>query len=338
MAKEHQPHSDDSQMSRFERSGLSRFTGLDSVKATALVAIVLVLFAGGAVRDAGEELEPGIGRDLVTAVGEPTAWLAGQLPFEGWRGDLTGWLSPDEELGEGGFEAAGTPSPAELPPGDAEAGAQAPGAGLPLDKLLVTGDSLSTPLDLELARGLAETETEVVRDPHLATGISNTALADWGELSTAQVSREAPDAVVVFIGANEGYPLPTGQGGEVSCCVSEWREVFTSRVLQMMETYAQGGEGHVYWLTIPTARDPDRAEIARTVNEAYVEAASSFPDEVEIVDMIETFTPGDRYTDSIEIEGQETIVRESDGIHLNEDGSALAAEIVLGAIGADFDY
>ena len=39
----------------------------------------------------------------------------------------------------------------------------------------------------------------------------------------------------------------------------------------------------------------------------------------------------------MEVDGSETIVRESDGIHLNEAGSALAAEIVLDAIDDDFD-
>ena len=49
-----------------------------------------------------------------------------------------------------------------------------------------------------------------------------------------------------------------------------------------------------------------------------------------------TFTPDGEYTDSIRIGGEDSIVRESDGIHLNEDGAALAAEIVLEAIDRDF--
>jgi lysophospholipase L1-like esterase len=330
MTDQQLPHSDDSQMSRFERSGVNLFSGLDAIKATAVVAVVLVLFAGDAVRNAADELDPGVGRDIVSAVGSPTAWIADRLPFEDWGDDLTGWLSPDEELGGGGFDATATP--AEIPPAESESS----GEPQPLDKLLVTGDSLSTPLDLELARSLAEDDVEVVRDPHLATGISNSALADWGELSTAQVRREAPDAVVVFIGANEGYPLPAPGGGDVSCCGAEWRQIFAGRVVQMMDTYVQDGDATVYWLTIPTARDPDRAEIADTVNQAYLQAADSFPDDVRTVDMVEPFTPGDRYRDSIEIDGDETIVRESDGIHLNDAGSAYAAEIVLAAIDEDF--
>jgi hypothetical protein len=59
---------------------------------------------------------------------------------------------------------------------------------------------------------------------------------------------------------------------------------------------------------------------------------------VRVVDLIPRFTPGDRYRDSIDINGTQTIVRESDGIHLNEDGSSVAADLVLQALDRDFDY
>jgi hypothetical protein len=38
------------------------------------------------------------------------------------------------------------------------------------------------------------------------------------------------------------------------------------------------------------------------------------------------------------INGQPTIVRQSDGIHLNDAGSALAARIVLQRVARDFTY
>ena len=36
----------------------------------------------------------------------------------------------------------------------------------------------------------------------------------------------------------------------------------------MMNTYRQGGEARVYWLTLPLPRDGDLAEVARAVNAA----------------------------------------------------------------------
>jgi hypothetical protein len=58
---------------------------------------------------------------------------------------------------------------------------------------------------------------------------------------------------------------------------------------------------------------------------------------VRLVDTVPIFTPGGRYRASMPIDGRETIVRESDGIHLNEEGSALLAEYVLAAVDRDFE-
>ena len=330
--REGEPHGDDSLMGRFDRWGLRRFSAWDAVKAVALTTFLLLIFAGGSVREAADELDPGLGRDIVKAVGEPAGWIADQLPFAEARRDLTSWLSPDEELSGGGFVAAADArQPVRKP---------APTEPQPLHRLLVTGDSLSTPLDIEIARELADqgAGVEVTRDPKLGAGISNSALLDFGQVSATQASHDDPDAVVVFIGANEGYPLPAGNGREVSCCGPAWVREFESRVGQMMNNYLNGAAERVYWLTVPTQRDPARKPIADAVNQAVRQAAAARGPAIRVLDLVPTFTPGDSYRDSIEVDGKQTIVRRSDGIHLNDEGSAVAAGLVLEAIDRDFDY
>ncbi len=265
------------------------------------------------------------------------------MPLDEAQSELTANLSPDQELGSGGFDAAtaGGGGAARIPPitadafDPAELGAPAP-AEQRLETLLVTGDSLATPLDTELARRLAPDGVEVIRDPHLATGISNSALVDWGELSNGQVSADHPDAVVVFIGANEGYPIPGAAGAEVECCGPEYAAAYANRVRQVMDTYRQNGAAKVYWLTVMTPRDSDAAEISRTVNASIEVAAQPWRDQVRVIDTVPIFTPGERYRDAIQVDGSETIVRESDGIHLNETGSSIAADAVLERIDQDF--
>src|SRR3954447_22337199 len=86
---EGEPHGDDSLMERFDRWDLRRFTAWDAVKAVTLTTLLLLLFAGGAVRKAANELDPGLGRDIVKAIGEPAGWISDQLPFSDTRSDLT---------------------------------------------------------------------------------------------------------------------------------------------------------------------------------------------------------------------------------------------------------
>jgi hypothetical protein len=330
--REGEPHGDDSLMGRFDRWDLRRFSGWDAVKAVTLTTFLLLIFAGGSVRKAADELKPGLGRDIVKAIGGPAGWISDRLPLADTRRDLTSWLSPDQQLSGQGFRAA--------PGGAGRPAIQVPNTPQPLDRLLVTGDSLSTPLDIEIARKLADqgASVQVTRDPHLATGISNTGLVDWGKLSSTQASEDDPDAVVLFIGANEGYPMPGPNGQQVSCCGPAWEAIFQSRVGQMMDNYLRGGVERIYWLTIPTQRDPARKPIADDVNQAVRAEAAKRDGAVRVVDLIPTFTPGDRYRDSIPIDGKDTIVRVSDGIHLNEAGSSVAADLVLAAIDRDFDY
>lgn len=338
---------DDSLMERFDEQRLRRFTARDAVLATGLIAVLLLVFSGGSVREAGEELNPGIGRDVVLAVAEPAGWVAAQLPFAEVGHTLTGWLSPDAELLGAGFEEGSTAGGA--PDGATAGGPSAvtadwfeaaaldePQTRRHLETLLVTGDSLATPLDLELGQRLASDGVEVIRDPHLATGISRDDLVDWGKLSATQAATEEPDAVVVFIGANEGLPMPGLGGEEVSCCGPEWAAVWANRARQMMDNYSRAGAAKVYWLTVPTARDPDRAPIVEAVNAAVYAAAAPWRSQVRVIDLGEIFTPGDRFRDAIEVDGRETIVREPDGIHLNDAGSALAADAVESALARDF--
>ena len=196
---------------------------------------------------------------------------------------------------------------------------------------------MSQPLDQELARRLAGS-AKVVRDPHLGTGISKSLIADWGKLSVSQVAMDHPSAVVVFIGANEGFPMKGPDGREVQCCGVDYAAIYASRVRQMMNTYRQAGAARVYWLTLPTPRDPDRQKVARTVNAAISVAAEPWRSQVRVFDTVPIFTPGAKYRDAMDVGGQEKIVRESDGIHLNQTGSNLLADTLIPIIDRDWTH
>ena len=92
----------------------------------------------------------------------------------------------------------------------------------------------------------------------------------------------------------------------------------------------------MYWLTLPTPREQARQVIARVVNAAIEVAVQPWADQVRVIDTVPVFTPGAVYRDSMSVGGTQTIVRQSDGIHLNEAGSSLLAGIVLGRVREDF--
>jgi lysophospholipase L1-like esterase len=340
-----QRHQDDSLMGRFDRYGLRRFRARDGVLAVALASLLLVLAQGQSIRKAGDQLKPGVGRDAILAVGDPAAFLAERTPLASATTRATALVSPNQSLGStGGFAGARPAAGANQIPvvtpdafDPTELGAKPP-ARKALHTLLVTGDSMSMPLDSDLAQKLDPDGVHVIQDPHIGSGISNTLIVDWGKLAAHQVSEDHPQAVVIFIGANDGYPMPAPDGHPVECCGAEWASIYANRVRQMANTYRQAGAARVYWITLPTPRESDRQEISRAVNAAIDVAAQPWADQVRVIDTVPIFTPGGVYRDAMDIGGSQTLVRQADGIHLNEAGSSLLAGVVLARIARDFSY
>jgi hypothetical protein len=323
-----------------------RRRAVDAIACVLIATAILAVAAGDSVRRAGQQMEPGLIADLVTAAGQPLGWLADRLPVADATDRATFFLSPDDDLAGGeGFALAAQPAAAAdaVAPVTADAfdprdlGADAP-QRRPLRRLLVTGDSMAMPLDAELARRFgAATGVRTEREPHIGTGVSKTALLDWGKLAVRQTAKDPPDAVVMFLGANEGFPMPARGGGpQLECCDAPWAAEYASRARLMMDAYRRAGAARVYWLTLPAPRDPDRAAIARAVNAAIRVAAAPYRAHVRVLDMDSVFTPGWRFRDAMPVDGRETLVRDADGIHLSPDGAAVAAELVADALLADF--
>lgn len=321
----------------------------DAVLTVALTAFLLLLIEGASVRNAGEEMQPGWERAAVLAVGHPAGWVSEALGLASARNAVLRWAKGEDGASSGsGFTSVADTSSATPAGRDAVAPVtpdafdpaqlgEPRAAPRPLKTLLVTGDSLAMPLDAELARRFAQagSKVKVVRDPHVGTGISQSEIVDWSSLSAEQTRRDRPAAVVMFMGANEGFPMTEG-GRSVECCTTQWAAIYASRARQMMRTYRQNRSARVYWLLLPGPRDADRQKISRAVNAAITVAAQPYRAQVRVLDMNALFTPAGRYRDAMPVDGRDQIVRESDGVHLNELGAKVAAGPVLNALRQDF--
>jgi lysophospholipase L1-like esterase len=321
-----------------------RFRARDALITVLVAAFILVICFGPSIRRTGNDMDAGWQRDVVLAVGKPADAVADALPFRKWATSATAWISPDDQLdGPGSFNSVSSAStsngvaavpPTAFTPQQLGLPAAKP---KPLTSLLVTGDSMSQPLDADLARRMADVGVKTTRDPHIGTGLSKSDLLDWGAQSVKQAAKD-PDAVVIFIGANEGFPFKGPGGKAINCCGAEWAAQYATRARTMMNTYRRGGEAHVYWMLLPFPRDPDRQKIAKVVNAAIRVAAQPYAEDVTLVDFEQTFTPNDKYRVSMDVNGHDEVVRRSDGIHLNDAGAELAADIVEQKLRENFTF
>jgi lysophospholipase L1-like esterase len=192
--------------------------------------------------------------------------------------------------------------------------------------VLATGDSMMQRLDTRLAPRLARRGVGMRSDTYEATGISKPTGHNWESYAYRQAGFGA-DVVVMFIGANDAFPM---RGA--SCCSEAWVAEYARRARAMMAAYARGGRASVLWLTLPTPRAGFVRQSFPAVNRALRRAAKTLPRDVRILDLGKTFSPGGKYRQWIRRGGEEVGVRQSDGIHLSDHGAAIAAELVVKAL------
>ena len=221
--------------------------------------------------------------------------------------------------------------PQRPPPGPA------PGPERPRQlRLLATGDSMIQVVDEYLKAGLAQRRATIVHsDAEISTGISKLGMLDWLRKARGQATGFKPDVTVMFLGANDGFPMKTPSGASVSCCDAGWVTEYSRRVAAMMRSYLRGGRSLVYWLTLPAPRGGNFVRVFSAVNRAIRRAASRVGDRARVIDLVPVFTPGNRFRQSVTYRGRTVDARQPDGVHLSRAGAQIAASLVIDRMRAD---
>jgi hypothetical protein len=194
-------------------------------------------------------------------------------------------------------------------------------------RVLASGDSMIQIVDGFLAQKLRRQHFRVRSDAHIGTGISKPQL-DWVAHARKLATSYRPSATVMFLGANDGFPLRF-DGKRRNCCSRAWRKAYAARAQAMMQALERDGQARVYWLTLPAARPGDWNHIYRSVNLALRTASRREGDGVRLIDMGAVFTPSGRFQQTIVRNGRRISVRQADGIHLNVAGARIAADVVV---------
>jgi hypothetical protein len=190
------------------------------------------------------------------------------------------------------------------------------------------GDSTMQGIDSFLADELGSS-TYVRSDSRPGSGISRGVY--WKFHALSQTKRLRQRATVFSVGAaSDGLPIPNALGVLQACCGEPWIREYTNRTREIMQTFLRGGRARVVWLTPPEPRYAPRAEITHAINIAIERAATGLTG-VKVLRIDLMFSPNG-YRDVIRYQGRDVRVRESDGVHLNVAGTAIAAKAVAQAI------
>ena len=198
-------------------------------------------------------------------------------------------------------------------------------------RLLMTGDSMIQVVD-DMERDRLAPRRKVIEEAHVSTGLSKAGIfgLNWMHHAKAQARSIHPDATVVWIGPNEGFPIDGA-----SCCGAAWIKGYAARARSMMRSYRRGGFAVVYWLTLPIPRSAKLAHVMRAVNRAILRARRAAGPGVHVIDMRRTFTPHNRFQQRACYRGRCFDARQPDGVHLSLPGSRVAADIIARRLRAD---
>ena len=194
-----------------------------------------------------------------------------------------------------------------------------------LPRVLFAGDSMMQSLDnvvTDRLAGRAETSSEVFA----GAALSKYTVVDITARVRSHVRRRRPAATVVFLGANEGFPLATA-AGSVECCGEAWIAAYTGRVRRFIRVAGP----RTILLTLPAPREAQRQPIFRAVNEGLRRAVAQQRG-TTLVDLVPALSPGFVYRDFLPQRGRPLWVRESDGIHISVDGAPIVARLVIQAL------
>jgi hypothetical protein len=172
----------------------------------------------------------------------------------------------------------------------------------------------------------------------LSSGLANPAQFNWpARIAQVTASEAQPDAVVLFMGANDFNNMRTASG-VVVVQTAAWQEEYSRRAAVMMEAAGERG-GRLYWVGMPVVRDARRNAVAAITNDTIAAEAAPRP-WVRFVDVWGLFAePDGRYaTFRPGAAGEMVRVRQDDGIHLTRAGTNWVAAMVFEELRRDWGF
>ena len=228
----------------------------------------------------------------------------------------------------------GAPAPAPAPARSATdtlSPFPAPTAADPL-RVLTVGDSLGVDFGGPFAEDLAATGVVAAEvDAQVDTGLARPDYFDWPAELQADVAKYHPQAVVVFLGANDPQNMVVG-GQALTFGTPAWDQAYAERVGQFMSEATAAG-ARVMWVGMPPMADPGRNAAMARVDDLYQQQAAVHPG----VTYLSSWTVlGDAQGNFAEYlpaaSGAPVDVREPDGTHISPAGAERLSQSVITAM------
>jgi hypothetical protein len=202
-----------------------------------------------------------------------------------------------------------------------------PTAKAPL-RVLVIGDSLGIDMGDALVPDLtASGVTQATLDGEVGTGLTRPDYYDWPTELSADLPKDAPQIVVVMLGANDGQDFLGPP--DVPYGTPEWNEMYAARVGSFM-AQADSAGAQVVWVGMPPMQNPDLSARMANINAIDAAQAAKHRRVTFLSSWTILGTPQGQFTPYLTTpDGQEVNVREPDGTHISPGGAEVLSQAII---------
>jgi len=171
----------------------------------------------------------------------------------------------------------------------------------------------------------------------ISTSLARPDYFNWPARLAEIVNDQAPEAVVLFIGANDHQDMADDDGNRLVEGTAEWQFEW-SRRLAITFDLLEDDDRHVFWVTQPPMRD---GELDSGINEINDLAAAVIADRdfVSAIDIWPLFGGESGFSERVTGPGGDEIrARIDDGVHLTRAASSWVADMVFEDMAALWDF
>lgn len=197
----------------------------------------------------------------------------------------------------------------------------------------IIGDSLATTPGESLLNKLSVDSFDVYGlDSRVSTGFSRPDFFNWASNIQDFVMSRKPKTIIISIGANDDQSIFIDGNNIGPFASNEWKDAYLRRLNATLD-FTQAYDIHVFWVEIPPVRDPVRNDRYKTINDLTRDAINAHPAYATLVETKAAFSDANgNYSDSLPINGVETLLRAPDGIHFTRAGGNLVADLIIGKL------
>ena len=202
-------------------------------------------------------------------------------------------------------------------------------------RLYAAGDSQVTYLGQALTTESDDWALDVTVEDRISTSLARPDYFNWPAQIAAVVEEQDPEAVVMFLGANDHQDM-AADGVRLVVDTEEWQAEWRER-LDVMLDLLEAEHRRLFWVTQPPMRDARLDGGMELINQMVEEAFADRPF-VVMIDIYEMFGGEEGYRERVTYDDETLRARVDDGVHLTRDAQSWVADLVFAEMAEIWDF